>query len=65
MKRLGLEPIRLDPSHSWTQNDVMVVPSTDRITQTLKEERKKCHGYQKEVYENKTCLMKQAHKDKI
>lgn len=33
-KRLGLDPILLDPSHSCTQKDVIVVPSTDLITQT-------------------------------
>lgn len=33
MKRRGRDPIRDDPSHSCTQNDVTVVPSTERITQ--------------------------------
>ena len=33
--RLGRDPILVqDPSHSWTQNDVIVVESTDFITQT-------------------------------
>lgn len=36
MKRRGLDPIRLEPSHSWTQNDVIVTPSAARMTQTLK-----------------------------
>lgn len=31
----GLDPMRLEPSHSWTQNEVMVVPSTALITHTL------------------------------
>lgn len=33
IKRRGRDPIRDDPSHSCTQNDVTVVPSTERITQ--------------------------------
>jgi len=45
MKRRGLEPIRLEPSHSWTQNEVIVVPSTERIEQILK--RKKYQGFKK------------------
>jgi len=36
MNRLGREPNRLDPSHSWTQKLVMFVPSTDSIVQILK-----------------------------
>lgn len=32
IKRLGGEPIRDEPSHSCTQNDVIVVLSTDFIT---------------------------------
>ena len=39
IKRRGREPIRLEPSHSCTQNEVMLDPSTDRITQTLKPEQ--------------------------
>lgn len=35
MNRLGREHGRLEPSHSCTQNDVIIAPSTDRITQTL------------------------------
>lgn len=34
-KRLGLDPIRVqEPSHSWTQNAVIVKLSNDFITQT-------------------------------
>ena len=32
-KRLGLDPTLLEPSHSCTQKEVMVVPSTERMTQ--------------------------------
>ena len=35
--RLGLEPILLEASHSCTQYEVMLLPSTERIVQTLKQ----------------------------
>ncbi|KAH1014729.1 hypothetical protein HUJ05_012569 [Dendroctonus ponderosae] len=38
MKRLGREPMRLEPSHSCTQNALTVLPSTALITQTLKKQ---------------------------
>ena len=37
MNLRGRDPMRLEPSHSWTQNDVTVVPSTALITHTLSE----------------------------
>lgn len=37
MNLRGREPMRLEPSHSWTQNEVTVVPSTALITQTLSD----------------------------
>lgn len=39
MNLRGLEPIRLDPSHSCTQNALTVLPSTALITQTLQGKR--------------------------
>lgn len=37
MNRRGREPILLDPSHSWTQNALTVLPSTALITHTLQK----------------------------
>jgi len=36
INRRGLDPIRLEPSHSCTQKQVIIVQSTARIMQTLK-----------------------------
>lgn len=35
----GRDPIRLEPSHSWTQNEVTVVPSTALMTHTLSDSK--------------------------
>lgn len=36
--------MRLEPSHSWTMNAVMEVPSTERTSHTLKHTHKHTHG---------------------
>ena len=38
--RRGLEPILLEASHSCTQYEVMLLPSTERIVQILKKRNK-------------------------
>lgn len=37
--RRGREPMRLEPSHSWTMKAVMEVPSTERTSHTLTDKR--------------------------
>jgi hypothetical protein len=46
MYRRDLEPILLDPSHSCTTNDVMLLPSTELMAHTLGTH----HTYHMHIY---------------
>lgn len=47
--RRGREPMRLEPSHSWTMKAVMEVPSTERTSHTLRTHTLQLQSHTKET----------------